>query len=265
MILLWTAVCCVLALYAALRWGSSRAHQRLARVQAGFSSRYERFRIAPTVQPPTIPACAHLRAIPQCLDAATFDRVRSAAEHLAAGERSYIPGHKAGATVSYAALHRLAPELVAFYQSEDLRRLCSLVCGVEVQPTPVHDQSSCSLLVYERAGDRIGWHFDHDFYRGRHFTVLLALVNRRAQGDGTSSAQLEARLPGGNQVIPTPPNTVVIFEGARVRHRVTPLGPDEQRILLSMTFCTDPRSTVLQGLVRRMKDTAYFGIKALWS
>lgn len=267
MLLLWTAVCSLMLIYAALRWDSARIYQRLARVQAGFTQRFARCPIDPqaasavSISRESAPLCA----IPHVLDPASFARLRTAAEHLRSSERSFIPGHKAGATVSYAALHGLAPELVAFYQSEDLRRICSEVLGVAVQPTPLHDQSSCSLLVYERPGDRIGWHFDHDFYRGRHFTVLLALINCRTDQDGTSSAQLEAQISGTNHCIPTPPNTLVIFEGARVRHRVTPLGTDERRVLLSMTFCTDPRSTVLQGLIRRVKDIAYFGPRALWS
>jgi hypothetical protein len=32
-----------------------------------------------------------------------------------------------------------------------------------------------------------------------------------------------------------------------------------------MTFCTDPRSWWWQGLSRRLKDTAFFGIRALWT
>ena len=98
--------------------------------------------------------------------------------------------------MSYAELHRLAPELVAFYLSDEVARICSRLFAVAVQPTPLHDQSSCSLLVYERPGDHIGWHYDHDFYRGRHFTVLLPLINQRSGAPGTSSAQLEAQIAG---------------------------------------------------------------------
>jgi hypothetical protein len=35
--------------------------------------------------------------------------------------------------------------------------------------------------------------------------------------------------------------------------------------MLSMTYCTDPGATWRQGVSRRMKDTAFFGMRALWT
>ncbi|MBA3699987.1 MAG: 2OG-Fe(II) oxygenase [Planctomycetes bacterium] len=180
-------------------------------------------------------------------------------------ERSYIPGHKQGGTISYEQLHALGPELVAFYQSRVLRDLVSDLVGVRVVPTPLHDQSSCSLLIYDRPRDHIGWHYDHNFYRGRHFTVLLCLLNEDRIHGGLSSAHLQARIGGRDEVIPTPPNTLVVFEGAQVLHRVTGLGPGQTRVQLSMTYCTDPSAPWYKALIRRGKDMAYFGIRALWT
>jgi hypothetical protein len=261
----WIAALVLLAAVIAMRLATLRTYRALERLRPDMRARYGRF-ISPAGEHRTAIAFGdHLCAIPELLDCEPFERLRTAAERIAGAQRSYIPGHKAGATVSYAELHRLAPELVAFYLSDEVARICSRLFAVAVQPTPLHDQSSCSLLVYERPGDHIGWHYDHDFYRGRHFTVLLPLINQRSGAPGTSSAQLEAQIAGSCRFVPTPPNTLVLFEGARVRHRVTPLGVGEQRILLSMTFCTDPRSHLLAGMMRRMKDTAYYGLRALWS
>jgi hypothetical protein len=135
--------------------------------------------------------------------------------------------------------------------------------GVSLQPTADHDQSSCSLLYYDQAGDHIGWHYDHNFYRGRHFTILLSLINRSAAGGGCSAGRLQRRRDGKNEEIATPENTLVVFEGARVLHRATPVQEDEQRVMLSMTLCTDPHIGPARELVRRVKDTAYFGPRIL--
>jgi hypothetical protein len=35
--------------------------------------------------------------------------------------------------------------------------------------------------------------------------------------------------------------------------------------MLSMTYCTDPGATLWQGASRRIKDTAFFGPRALWT
>ncbi|MFM1816194.1 MAG: hypothetical protein RLZ98_2889, partial [Pseudomonadota bacterium] len=158
-----------------------------------------------------------------------------------------------------------APGVVALYQSPDLHRLISRVVGTDVVPTPLHDQSSCSVLFYEQPGDHIGWHYDHNFYRGRHFTALVPIVNRGREPGELSSAQLMAKLDGREEVIDTMPNSLVVFEGACVVHKVTPIRDGERRIILSMTFTENPTNTWLQGAARRIKDTAFFGVRALWT
>jgi 2-oxoglutarate-Fe(II)-dependent oxygenase superfamily protein len=108
-------------------------------------------------------------------------------------------------------------------------------------------KSSLSVLFYEKPGDHIGWHFDHNFYRGRHFTILITIANVGRAADGSSHAELKAQIAGQEIAVRTRPNTLVVFEGARVRHKVTPVDAGEQRLVLSMTYCTDPSSRWWQG------------------
>jgi len=120
------------------------------------------------------------------------------------------------------------------------------------------------LLYYTEEGDHIQWHFDHNFYRGRQFTVLLSLLNRGGEG-GLSASRLMRKDAAGNEVaIDTPENTLVVFEGQRVVHRVSPAAAGDQRIVLSMTFNVDPRISFTREIKRRIKDTAFFGVRVLW-
>ncbi|MCB1643799.1 MAG: 2OG-Fe(II) oxygenase [Pseudomonadales bacterium] len=192
-------------------------------------------------------------------------RLRTACLGAGDMERSYFPAHKAGGTVSYEALFHEAPEAVAFYHSELLKSTISNIVGEPVTQTPIHDQSSCSLLLYTKPGDHIGWHYDYNFYRGRHFTVLYVLENRGSGADHLSHCQLQVRRNGEISAVPTPPNSLIVFEGREVMHRVTRLQPDEYRVLLSMTFTTNPSNYLWQGVMRRCKDVAYYGVRALWS
>jgi hypothetical protein len=194
-----------------------------------------------------------------------FARLVGEMEELVETERSYLPAHKKGGTVAYETLERKAPGLVALYRSIALRRLISDIVGLAVEPTPLNDQSSCSVLFYEKPGDHIGWHYDHNFYKGRHFTVLVPMINRGREPNGLSQARLMVRQNRCDRVIVTPPNAMIIFEGAKVRHKVTPIGEGERRVIWSMTFCTDPRNSAVQGVTRRVKDTAFFGLRALWT
>lgn len=203
-------------------------------------------------------------SIQDFLPETTFHLLREAVDRQDQSERVHIPVHKRGATISYHDLHYCAPELIAFYLSPQLHEWCSAVIGEQVQPTPLNDLSSCSLLIYDQPNDHIGWHYDHDFYRGRHFTALLSLVNTGRSGAGLSSAHLMVREGHTEKVIPTPPNTMVLFEGAYICHSVSSLRESERRIILSMTFCTDPTAGTVQTWERRIKDVAYFGWRALW-
>jgi hypothetical protein len=205
----------------------------------------------------------HLYTLPNALPQAAFAKLTAAIEQFVATERNYVPTHKKSGTIAYETLCAKAPDVAEFYRSPELHHLVSGIVGVTVGPTPQHDQSSCSVLFYERPGDHIGWHYDHNFYQGRHFTVLLSIINQGA--NGLSAARLMAQLGGTEQTIATPPNTLVVFEGAKVLHKVTPINDGERRVMLSMTFSTNNRHSMLQEAMRRVKDFASFGPRALWS
>jgi hypothetical protein len=203
--------------------------------------------------------------VPDMLPAPAFAALKAEAERLVAPERSFVPTHKKGGTVAYETLITSAPAIVSLYHCPHFRDFISRLVGVRVQPTPIKDQSSLSVLFYDKPGDHIGWHYDHNFYRGRHFTVLIMMINVGQASDGASHAELKARIGEQEIAVRARPNTVVVFEGAQVRHKVTPVHKSEQRLVLSMTYCADPRSWWWQGVSRRLKDTAYFGPRALWT
>ena len=205
-----------------------------------------------------------LATLDTVLAADVFAQIAAEVAALIETERSYLPAHKKGGTVAYSVLREKAPALVSHYHSATMRLLVSRIVDVEVRPTPLHDESSCSVLFYEKPGDHINWHYDHNFYRGRHFTVLIPVVNQGRDG-GLSKARLMAKQGGRDVEVATSPNRLIIFEGAKVRHKVTPISEGERRIVWSMTYCADSRNSIFQGVARRMKDTAFFGLRSLWT
>lgn len=241
----------------------NRLYRRLADRTAAISSANP---IAVAAQGRALPSFAdRLAVITNVLEQASFERVRAEAERHAAAERSYVPAHKKGGTVAYETLIESSPSIVALYHAPALKAIISGLCGAGVVPTPFKDQSSLSILFYDKPGDHIGWHYDHNFYRGRHFTVLLPVINEGHGPDRLSHARLIARIGEEDRAIATPPNTLIVFEGAKVRHKVVPIAENERRLVISMTYCTDPSANVVQGAARRVKDTAYFGLRALWT
>ena len=251
--------------------GFTYARRRRARLYGDLEQRLVRI-LSATV--PHLTASFHgatpgfsdrLAVVPDLLSAGTFATLKAEAERLVAPERSFVPTHKKGGTIAYETLIASAPAVVALYHSADLKNFISRLVGVEVKPTPIYDQSSLSVLFYDKPGDHIGWHYDHNFYRGRHFTVLIALTNQGNAAGGFSHAELQVQVSGRQIAVSTAPNAAVVFEGTRVRHKVTPIRARERRLILSMTYCTDPRSRWWQGVSRRIKDTAFFGVRALWT
>lgn len=261
-----TVAAIALVLAAVVFWLShvrEKHYDRLSELIRGFVGDGERF--APLSAVPAPAFSERITTISHLLPEALFDTLRDQANKLVTSERSYIPTHKKGGTVAYETVIEKAPDLAALYHSPGMRDLISKIVGEPVQPTPLHDQSSLSVLFYDRPGDHIGWHYDHNFYLGRHFTVLVPLVNDGHGDQGLSHAQFVAKLGDEERFISTPPNALVMFEGASVLHRVTPIEEGERRMVVSMTYCSDPRSGPIRGAARRIKDMAFFGVRALWT
>lgn len=111
-------------------------------------------------------------------------------------------------------------------------------------------------------GDELGWHFDQT-----DFVVSVALQSSdgggnfenaawlRAAGDECYeevAAVLDGRAPHRVETLPMVPGTLMVFEGRRSLHRVTPVVGDRPRHVALLAYDTEPGtdSTDLLKLVR---------------
>ena len=61
------------------------------------------------------------------------------------------------------------------------------------------------------------------------------------------------------------PGDLVIFNGDKLWHAVTPLGEQEERIVLTMEYVTNPDMGPLKRLYSNLKDSfAYFGLRSVF-
>lgn len=182
--------------------------------------------------------------------------------------RNYVPGHKQGGSVSYFAIENELHEesaIVSLYRSPALRRFLSQLVNEELLLCPDNDPHSCALYYYTQPGDHIGYHYDRSYYKGKRYTVLMGLIER------SERCRLVAHLrqPGttgevSEQPIPLDPGSLVIFNGDTLWHAVTPLGPREERIILTMQYVTDQAMGPFHRAFSNLKDAvAYFGPAAL--
>lgn len=257
----------IVILYAIVRIKKLYYYRKLLKIQEDVRSQYGDQLTWKAYQASDLPGFDNrIVRIADFLPESTFKALQQEAIQHKRVERNYYPVHKKGGTIAYEELHFSSPHILAFYHAPQLHNVCSAIVGERLVPTPVDDQSSCSLLFYKESGDHIGWHYDYDFYNGRHFTVLIPLVNQHNENpEQLSSAELYIMQNNQEIMVPTPPNTFILFEGQHVYHKVSKLKENETRILLSMTFCTNPKASLVKSTARRIKDTAFFGIRALWT
>jgi hypothetical protein len=179
--------------------------------------------------------------------------------------RNYVPGHKQGGSVSFYSIQEKAPTILALYRSPALRMFLSQLVDAPLMLCPEDDPHACALYYYTKPGDHIGFHYDTSYYRGARYTVLIGLVEQ------SEHCRLVARVHKGmppteisETRIPMEPGTMVVFNGDKLWHAVTPLGAHERRVILTLQYVTDQRMGPLKKLFSNMKDAfAYFGPAAL--
>ncbi|MBI4588366.1 MAG: 2OG-Fe(II) oxygenase [Candidatus Rokubacteria bacterium] len=179
--------------------------------------------------------------------------------------RNYIPRHKKGGSVGYYTLAEKAPVFLTLYKSPAFIDFVSRLTGVHLLPCPDDDPHACALYFYTEPGDHMGFHYDNSYYKGARYTVLLGLIQRtehcrlvcRLHKEDPARATKEIQIAYG-------PGSLVIFNGEKLYHAVTPLARGEERVVLTMEYVTNPEMTAFKRFVSNMKDAiAYFGFAAL--
>jgi phosphatidylglycerophosphate synthase len=180
--------------------------------------------------------------------------------------RNFLPGHKQGGSVSRHSIDQRAPFIAQLYHSPALLAWLGALTGERLQLSPADDPHAYALYFYSRPGDHIGWHYDTSYYAGRRYTLLLGVVDRstcrldyelhtKEPGRATQSGSLQI-APGG----------LVLFDGDKLRHRITPIGENEFRVSLTFEYVTDQHMSPWWRFVSNMKDAvAYFGFRQVFS
>ncbi len=179
--------------------------------------------------------------------------------------RNYIPRHKKGGSVSHFAIAEDGPALLEFYRSASFLRFLSRLVRADLKLCPDDDPHACALYFYTEAGDHMGFHYDTSYYKGARYTVLFGLVQE-------SASRLLCRLhtkqtghPPVDLAVTTEPGSMVIFNGDKVSHGVSPSQAGDRRVVLTMEYVTSQEMGRAKRAFSNLKDAfAYFGVRALW-
>jgi hypothetical protein len=180
--------------------------------------------------------------------------------------RNYIPGHKKGGSVSYYIVQEHAPLFLDLYRAPAFLAFLSRLTDAKLMLCPDDDPHSCALYYYTEAGDHIGFHYDTSYYKGARYTILMGLVDKSTQCKLV--CELFKDVPGKTPrtlELVTRPGDMVIFNGDKLWHAVTPLGQGEERIALTMEYVTNADMGHFKRLYSNLKDSfAYFGLRGVF-
>jgi alkylated DNA repair dioxygenase AlkB len=180
--------------------------------------------------------------------------------------RRRVPWVRKAGTVGQTSIAKGAPFLNALYHSPSFLTFAQELCGASLTVKHERDAHAATLYVYQRPGDHVGWHYDDCGCEGEaSYTATVGLIN-------DSQSVVQFRLwesdPTRTQTLalPAAPGSLAFFCGAKVYHRVTPLGEGEERVVYSFSHVTAGKR--LTG-VRRFKENfwdalLYFGPKAIF-
>jgi hypothetical protein len=149
-------------------------------------------------------------------------------------------------------LNERFPEIVEWYKN--LPPKISDVIGTQVQITPLDQPNSLSLVVYEKEGDFIDWHFDTNHYNGRYFTLLVPISTEQTCGNYQYKDTNEQV-----QTLELHKDEAILFEGDKVFHRGKELCRNQRRVVLSLTFTTSQDIPHHEFVINKVKNWGIFG------
>jgi len=144
------------------------------------------------------------------------------------------------------------PEVVEWYKK--LPAEISKVIGTQVLITPIQQPNSLSLVVYEKEGDYIDWHFDTNHYSGRFFTLLVPVSSEPTCGN-YQYKDVDEQV----NTIELNQGKAILFEGDKVFHRGKELCINQRRVVLSLTFTTSQDIPPYEAALNTVKNWGIFG------
>ncbi len=181
--------------------------------------------------------------------------------------RNYLPGHKKGGSVSYYTIIDKAPHFLELYRSQTFLDFLRKLTEAGLTRCPESDPHSCALYYYTEPGDHIGFHYDTSYYKGARYTILIGLVDRSKQCRLVCELYKDDPVKQPQRMeLATAPGDLVIFNGDKLWHAVTPLGDGEERIVLTLEYVTNPEMGPFKRFYSDLKDSfAYFGLRTVFA
>jgi hypothetical protein len=162
-----------------------------------------------------------------------------------------LPNRK-GITIPTKNICENSPHLISFYNNE-LCKFVSKLIGLKLYPTELDFPTSCAIIIYEKEGDWINWHYDYNYYNGRFFTVLIPITH------DLTCTKFQFKDKNNKIIDMDLTNDSICFEGNYLYHRASKLCNNQKRVMLSCQYVTDNSISYINQLRIKLKDFAFIG------
>ena len=154
--------------------------------------------------------------------------------------------------ISYNQIEKEIYGIESWYNS--ISYTISSVIGENVIPLDIQYKNRLSLIVYDKEGDYIDWHFDTNHFEGRYFTLLVPVTFEKTCGNYIFKNKDEQ-----DTTIELKENQAILFEGDKVYHAGKKLCKNQFRAILSLTFITNNKMNNWNYLMNSIKQFGIFG------
>jgi NAD(P)-dependent dehydrogenase (short-subunit alcohol dehydrogenase family) len=180
--------------------------------------------------------------------------------------RSVLPFIRSAGHVGYRQLSARAPITVAVYRSPHFLDFMSRLTGKQLYLKSDQDDHACTTYEYTKSGDGMRFHYDTcGCEEEASYSMIVGLVDRSSQRLLCDLNKKNPGRPVTRVTLKTPPGSMALFCGSKVWHGVSPLGKDEHRVVLSLSYASNPAMPKPRRLAENVKDAVlYFGPSALW-
>lgn len=179
--------------------------------------------------------------------------------------RSVVPFIRKAGHVGYRELRRRAPVMTAIYRSQAFVDFMTRLAGAPMKLKLDEDDHACALYAYTKKGDGMRFHYDTcGCEEGASYSMILGVVDDSSQRLMVELGKKDPAIAPKKLSLKVTPGSMAIFCGSKVWHGVSPLGANERRVVLSLSYATNPHMPPLRRLGENVKDMLlYFGPGAL--
>ena len=124
-----------------------------------------------------------------------------------------------GSKINYNQIKYYDPDIINYFLNNNILNKCKKVLNKNIQFAPNSEKYKLFFRLYENDGDKLDWHYDNNFTKGKRYTLIIPLFANKCN---TSKLMIKDRQTGIEKKISIPLGKGILFNASTVFHKVSP-------------------------------------------